>query len=102
MYLERLERFQSFQKGRRTTTEPGQARQPLIQEVKKKSGCAVEQRIKDRQDVDGPRGALGCQCMKSGARVSDQSLMVTAEDGLFALVVTFNSSSLLGRLFALR
>jgi hypothetical protein len=47
-------------------TEPGQAKKPLIQQVEKEIGYSVEQRMKDRQDIDAPAVLPGANAWKQG------------------------------------
>jgi hypothetical protein len=56
-------------------TEPGQARQPLIQEVEKEIGYSVEQRMKGRQDIDARTVLPGANAWKVLGRPFRPSLM---------------------------
>ena len=47
-------------------TEPGQAKKPLIQQVEKDIGYSVEQRMKDRQNIDAPAVLPGANAWKQG------------------------------------
>jgi hypothetical protein len=47
-------------------TEPGQAKKSLIQQVEKEIGYSVEQRMKDRQNIDARAVLPGANAWKQG------------------------------------